>query len=502
MGNYLRKQEDDTPNPMRFSLVLRALLVATLMAIAACGKPAAPPGWIAEPECVVFPSSPPAADITVALAEPVRPTLAPLSHTTSEQLIFHHLYETLLTVNCLGQVRPGLAANWRRRDDGRRWSFELRENARFWDGTPVTASDVLAGWNDTWARSPIFSATIDSVTVDGGRSLSVYLRKAQRDVPRVLATAEFAVAKRSQESEWAIGTGRYRVSESDPRGSNSPRKTLVLKPTDGARGALHFTIRSGADPADVLDHTVDVMISRDSRVVEYARAVPDLELVPLVWDRTYVLLSPSRVAAVSAGERVEMVPWELADALARDAVRGDARGHRSPAWWDEVGDCDDDAGRSPLLPSSERIADAGRRILYDAGDPVARDLAERIVAIALADPSRSPESAALVAAVPALLESAHHLVAEGVGGTTLSSHVRYGDGLAFVIAVPCRPADPCYEAQALLARAPWLSPRESDLSEAIVPLVDTSAYVIARKDRVTFVTDWHGNVFITNGMGR
>jgi oligopeptide transport system substrate-binding protein len=41
---------------------------------------------------------------------------------------------------------PGVAREWESSADGRTWRFHLREEARWSDGTPVTAEDFVAGW--------------------------------------------------------------------------------------------------------------------------------------------------------------------------------------------------------------------------------------------------------------------------------------------------------------------------------------------------------------------
>src|SRR2546426_9242355 len=56
---------------------------------------------------------------------------------------------------------PGLAATWEQAP-GDRWAFTLRDNARFWDGAPVTARDVLASWRSHDARSEEHTSELQS----------------------------------------------------------------------------------------------------------------------------------------------------------------------------------------------------------------------------------------------------------------------------------------------------------------------------------------------------
>src|SRR5262245_61673298 len=81
---------------------------------------------------------------TVALTDRIDPANAPRPSNESERLLFRQLYETLVRADCMGELRPGLAASWRLDADGRTWIVTLRENARFADGTSVTADQVRA----------------------------------------------------------------------------------------------------------------------------------------------------------------------------------------------------------------------------------------------------------------------------------------------------------------------------------------------------------------------
>ena len=82
----------------------------------------------------------------IALTQPVDPAHAPAPENDAERLVFRQLYETLIRVDCLGRVLPGLAESWTRDVVSRPWTFTLRTDARFWDGAPVSARDVVAAW--------------------------------------------------------------------------------------------------------------------------------------------------------------------------------------------------------------------------------------------------------------------------------------------------------------------------------------------------------------------
>ena len=147
--------------------------------------------------------------------------------------------------------------------------------------------------------------------------------------------------------------------------------------TAGCPGmALEFRV-AAADERDQIDAGVDVVVTRDPATIAYARGRADFESVPLDWDRTYALVAPGRpvtwLADTSAGFR---------GSLARDAVAAAARGAEGPFWWeqDPVA-CPPDA--EPPPPSQ-----SGPVITYHERDRTARELAERLVALAATGGSR------------------------------------------------------------------------------------------------------------------
>jgi hypothetical protein len=138
------------------------------------------------------------------------------------------------------------------------------------------------------------------------------------------------------------------------------------------------------------------------------------------------------------------------------------------------------------------------RILYNRQDPVSRDLAERIIALAMTDPDVSPAAAALKAAVPGLGDGMEAIIAQGMDQDELAQHFYMGTDFAYIISIPCRVADPCAEARKLIARKPQVAGMLEDFIQIFVPLVDARSHVIANGDRIALSVDWYGNVFIMN----
>ena len=493
----------------RLHVLAAVAAVASLVMVGCRPPPQAGPGPVAgvAEGCVI--QLPPAElpnAVSVALPGEIDPTHAPQPENAAERVVFRHLYETLIRVDCRDRIRPGLAESWHARDGGRAWEFVLRKDARFWDGTPVTAAGVAAGWQSGAAGTRTRAAGLDSTDAESDRRLIVYMGRPHRDVPRVFADPGLAAARPSADSPWPRGTGPYGVEGySEPAEGGTAARAVNVSPAWGAEGPdIDFRAASGAETRDLLEDGVDVLLTADRAVIEYAATRPQFVDTALAWNRTYVLLSTTRVREVRGAGTASALPADLLDAIARDAVSGDARGHRPPSWWEDLGSCSGVARVLSGLPPVPRGAyrSGPRRIVYALGDPVARGLAERIVALAGADPGGSAEAAAFAAAVPGLLGADARLLAQGLEQEEFAASLREGDDFAYVVAVPRQVLDPCFDISLLVSRAEWLAMDAAGLASAIIPLVDTRQQLIARRGAVALAVDWDGTVLVAGAAVR
>jgi hypothetical protein len=289
------------------------------------------------------------------------------------------------------------------------------------------------------------------------------------------------------------------------------RRPFTVSPLPGSDGPVLVFIEPGSsgrsDPRDLLEGQVDVMITGDPDIIEYALARPHLETVPLPWSRIYLLLSTSRVRDIRIGDRPAGIGRGLSGDLARDAAPFIARGHETPGWWELLDLCAglaEGAGRysSPAPESYLPVPDGPRRIIFTEGDPAARSLAERIVGLGAAGPGSSPGAAGLALAVPGLADAGRGLSARGMPEQEMSRSLEDGDEFAYIIWIPRHPADPCLQKRQLRDRAGWLSRLGDDFGDALLPLVDTRCYAIVRKKTAGLTVDWYGNIFITGSLDR
>jgi hypothetical protein len=329
--------------------------------------------------------------LIVALPDSVNPVHAANPTNDSERLLFREFSETLIRLDCQGQIWPALALAWSSDTSGRVWTFTLRDDSAAAAGSPA-AERVALAWR---TRSAALQAMgIDSAIAQDHRHLAVTLREREDSVPRLFADPSLALDR----------------SDAPPRSL-----TRVVTVRNGKLPMLDFRVISGSDPRDALDRGADLLVTRDPSLVEYAASRPELAAYPLPWSRTYLLLQPR--GAESVGETV--ATDSVRRTLARDAVRAEARAAEPPFWWDSLTSCPR-ATPGAGVPNSSRI-------VYPRGDEVARGLAERIVALS--------HGGAQLRAV-ALRES------------DMDATIRAGTERAYVVPAPRQALAPCRDSAA------------------------------------------------------
>lgn len=85
--------------------------------------------------------------------------------------VLRDLNEGLLSLDAAGQLVPGVAASWQVSDDGLRYRFALRRDARWSNGDPVLAGDFVRGWQ--MALAPATQARTASLLAPVGGARAV-----------------------------------------------------------------------------------------------------------------------------------------------------------------------------------------------------------------------------------------------------------------------------------------------------------------------------------------
>ena len=440
---------------------LAAPLTAIAIAIAACSS--VPHGSTPRPveSCVIGNAQPKADDtLLVATTAPVDWTRVPVPANKAERFAFAQLYETLIDVDCDGRARPGLAASWTLDATKSRITIAIRPGAMFWSGKPVTANDVLAAWRRTAAQS-IASGNLAREIVNGATIIDDHtlLVSLPDTAWLVLSSPELAVYEQQATALWPEGSGPYRIAEQSAQGG------FVLMPI-ASQSAPYLRSRPvTGDPRDAIDAGSDVLITDDPVAVSYANARGNVAAIPLPWTRTYALALPvteSRIA--SAWQRPELELAASRASLARDAVHADARAAELPYWWQGSLTCGATPDSLPVTSTSVR----SNHVVYVRDDPIARGLAERLVAI---EP---------------------HSVAVGLAPNDFARSLREGAEVAYVIDLPRRSFSSCVDFNDLRSRAPWLA-SAADVDAKLVPLIDTRETALLTR-RVSASVEWSGTL--------
>ena len=188
---------------------LRCVVALASLAVAACGSEPEPGSPTAQPDY--------ARTLTRALGgEPA--TLDPrLAEDNAALALLQDLYEGLTAEAADGNIIPGAAAAWNVSADGRTWTFRLRENLHWSDGTPLTAAQFVAGLDAARvedSQAP-YSALLRDVTTTRAPDSQTVVLEVARAVPYLPAVLALPVAAPQYPAASAgvsvIGNGPYRL---------------------------------------------------------------------------------------------------------------------------------------------------------------------------------------------------------------------------------------------------------------------------------------------------
>ncbi|MBN2071199.1 MAG: hypothetical protein JW814_07045 [Candidatus Krumholzibacteriota bacterium] len=496
---------------MRICSISRSMIFLPLIVslLAGCGKGRMTGREPADREdCLVIEAVKKRADsIRVALFDNIDPADIPFPRNGSERFLFGNLYESLIKIDCRGQVSPSLASRWESTDRGRCWRFELDREAVFWNGTAVTANDVIRCWDRDELKSMFALAGIDSFSAEGATKINIYLMERSTEVPRALASEAFSVYRRSLFSRWPLGTGDFRVVERAPKTRESDQN-LAIQPAFSRHGPFIDILTIPVEEArDILESSIDLLVTGDQETIDFAVKRGSFITERLPWSSTYMLLSTSRVRDIRLGRRTEPISPGLRENLAHFAIRCEARASRPGGWWDRMGDrrsLSSGVKWPPVFLAGADIDSERRRIVYDINDETSRDIAERLVALAGGDPDISNDSRDLLSVIPDIegrYASGVPLRAEGLAREDLDRSVLSGDDFAYIIKVARNSFDPSFQAGLFMEKINWVSGLEGNFSKALLTLADTRETVIARKDAASISVDWSGRIIIMVNRG-
>ena len=175
-----------------------------------------------------------------------------------DEVVYANVFEGLTRIGRNGEVLPALAESWNVSQDGKTYTFSLREGVRFHDGEALTAEDVKfslerASATDSLNAQKGLFADIETVEAVDDRTVKVTLKKPNGSFLFNMAWGDAVIVDpKSADGNKAnpVGTGPF-VFDKWARGSS-----LSLKRNDtywGEPAALETaTFRFISDPAAAL----------------------------------------------------------------------------------------------------------------------------------------------------------------------------------------------------------------------------------------------------------
>jgi peptide/nickel transport system substrate-binding protein len=238
--------------------VLVVLLVVLGIAIAVPNAPAAGPVETSEP--TPAPTLPPQAvfrEGVVGVPASITPVTA---RTRAERTLVGLVFSGLVKLGPGSTYRPDLAESWTVDDTGTAWTFTLRDDAVWQDGTPVTSADVAytvqalqspeamgagaAAWADVTVQTPDPRTVVFKL----GTPVAGFLAAALQPLlpEHLLADVPFADLATSEFAAFPVGSGPYAISEIDDT-------QAVLVPTTTVLPGLEEPVAGDASPSPTLD---------------------------------------------------------------------------------------------------------------------------------------------------------------------------------------------------------------------------------------------------------
>jgi ABC-type transport system substrate-binding protein len=282
------------------------------------------------------------------------------------------LFDTLIIVDDLGRVQPALAVSWKSDPGSQKWDFSIRREVRFYDGSPLTTTAVAAALRSANPAWNVY-ANDDSV--------SITLPTPDPLFPASLAQVRNSVVTRTPTG--LSGTGPFHISDWQPG------KRLVVVANEEYWGGRPFLDSVQVDfDANYHDQQVALDLNR-ADVIEIASEQAKRTAIE---GRRVVTSPPSELLALlfvydQQSEQDGKLRRALALSIDRNSIRnvllqgaGMPAGGVLPDWM---------SGYGFLFPAETSMEKAREQrievaqapvwtMVFDAGDPLSRLMAERV----------------------------------------------------------------------------------------------------------------------------
>lgn len=147
-----------------------------------------------------------------------------LMQALSSYSVVYNIYNGLTRIDEKGQVVADLASSWEISEDGLKYTFTIRSDVKFSDGTPMTVEDVKFSLDrimnpDTKSTWLTFYDSVKSVDIDGKDKIVITLKEPSSTLLTVLGWKRGAIVSKAAVEKYgdlvknSVGTGPYMLKE-------------------------------------------------------------------------------------------------------------------------------------------------------------------------------------------------------------------------------------------------------------------------------------------------
>lgn len=195
--------------------------------------------------------------ITIGIPQDLEDSLDPHKAVAAgtKEVLFN-IFEGLVKPTSDGNLIPAVASSYEETEGGKVYTFTLRDNVKFHDGSTVTAEDVkfsLDKCADASEGEPLVPAfsNVDSIEILDEHTVQVTLKEADTEFLAYMTTAIIPAANENPDTN-PIGTGPYKYV------SRSPQENFVVERFEDYWG----------EPAYIQDVTFKICANADSIVMD------------------------------------------------------------------------------------------------------------------------------------------------------------------------------------------------------------------------------------------
>ncbi|GAB3352380.1 ABC transporter substrate-binding protein [Modestobacter lapidis] len=195
--------------------------------------------------------------------------------------VLENVYDTLAVPNPEDlTMEPSLATGWETSEDGLTWTFTLRDDVTFHDGSTFDSADVVYSYNriiDEELNNAYRFANVESVTADGPGTVVIQVSRPTPNLPALIGAFKgMAILPEGAAEEYdltteAVGTGPFTLESSD---ASSTELAAYEDYWGGAPGIGGVEFRYITEPAAALT-------ALENGEVQWTDNIPPQQIEPL-----------------------------------------------------------------------------------------------------------------------------------------------------------------------------------------------------------------------------